>query len=82
MAEYPMTTCRKHGGPVQCYMVCEHVVSGEGVPFHVEGPDDDPGLILCNVCNSLPRPITKVDKLAPICVKCAVEQGWSTAVVQ
>ena len=76
MAEYPKTGCKKHGDDVECYVVCSHVVSGTAPAFYSEAPDEHPGLIVCESCSKIPRPLKSIDDFAPVCAICAVEQGW------
>jgi len=79
MAEYPNMNCRKHGDGVECYVVCSHVISGDAAVFQVERPDEQPGLIVCEVCDQIARPLKNIADFAPVCVFCAAENGWTTA---
>jgi hypothetical protein len=76
IAEYPKMACRIHGEQ-PCFMVCEHVISGAAAPFHMEDPDEHPGLILCAACNEFPRPLKNVERLSPVCVFCVRDRAWS-----
>jgi hypothetical protein len=75
MAEDLRMKCRKHG-EVEFYVVCDHIVGGEAAVFHLESPDDQPGLIVCTTCNQIEKPLKSIAGFSPICAKCAEEEGW------
>lgn len=76
MAHYPNYECAKHG-EMACYMACEHVVSAGSAVSCVEEPDQDPGLLLCEACAAITRPLTNVNQFSPVCARCALERGWN-----
>jgi hypothetical protein len=82
VAEYPRMNCLKHGDGVECFVVCSHVISGEAPSFHVEHPDEHPGLIICKTCNQIARPLENIRDFAPVCALCAADEGWSRTGVQ
>ena len=47
--------------------ICQHVVLGDDGAFHVEHPDDDPGLIVCRECGEISRPLKNIDTFASVC---------------
>ena len=82
MAEYPWMNCKKHGANVRCYVMCSHIASSEAIVFHVEHPDEHPGLIVCKACDQIERPLKNIADFAAVCAVCAADQGWITATIQ